>query len=251
MPPPNSPVRALAAATASLTRNPNEVPTNTPSRPRQRPQLPASPTDVAEYIEDHSERLSARLNDILTLSNIPDIIEDLRANLSTVPAIILSCLAIEAYGLFEAILPWKHTGAAVPIPLNGPEGDACIWDVKLPDLFMLLSPELFWKPLLLWSTTSICAPLLFAYFYNLTIRDVKRGGARVAVARYRVDPMTFSVVKMLITVLVYGNGIFFGGVVDETAAEKVHGAVLGGYQGICVGAVVGMVASLYEAVQRK
>lgn len=253
IPSPSSPVRALAATTASLTRDPNDVPTHTPGRPRNssRAQLPASPAQVAEYVEDHSQRFTASLNDLLTLSTLPDILEDLRINLSTVPAILLSCLALEAYGLFDAILPWKATGLAIPVPVFGPRGSPYIWNPKLPDLFMLLSPEFFWKPFLLWSGTSIFVPLFFAYFYNLTMRDIKRAGVRVTVPRSRVDPMTFSVVKMLVTMLVYGNGIFFGGAVDEIAAERVHGAVFGGYQGICVGAAVGAVASLYEAVQRK
>lgn len=94
-------------------------------------------------------------------------------------------------------------------------------------------------------------PSLFAYFYNLTIRDVKRGSRIVPVARYAADPLTFHVVKALATWLVYNQGVTFGGWIDPIAAERVELALYGGHTATLIGSAIGALAALYEAAQKK
>jgi hypothetical protein len=121
--------------------------------------------------------------------------------------------------------------------------------VYLPNLFQLLTAD-FWYPTLLWSATSIFIPLLVAYFYNLSIRDVKRHGSRVTIVRYRADPLTFNIAKALGALIVYNRGFTFG-IVDPAYIVRVNEAMFGGHQGMLLGGYVGILAALYEAAQRK
>ena len=93
----------------------------------------------------------------------------------------------------------------------------------------------FWGPVGLWMLTSIALPLMGAWFINLT------EGARP------YDPLSFNVVKGLVAWVVYVRGGIGGG--ESTAV--VDRAVPGGSQGLLVGAGIGVLASIYEAVQRK
>ena len=121
--------------------------------------------------------------------------------------------------------------------------------IPVPDLFRLLTGE-FWSTTFLWSSTSLLLPLLFAYFYNLGLHEVKRHGARVTVARYSADPLTFNVVKALLTFLAYGQGVTLG-LFSNKVAYRVDHAMFGGYQGVLIGAYVGILAAIYDAAQRK
>lgn len=122
--------------------------------------------------------------------------------------------------------------------------------VFLPDLFILLTGY-YWSATLLWASTSIFVPALFAYFYNLTVRDVKRGARIVPVARYAADPLTFHVVKALATWLVYNQGVSFGDWVDPIVAERIELALYGGHTATLIGSAIGALAALYEAAQKK
>ena len=93
-------------------------------------------------------------------------------------------------------------------------------------------------------------PAIFSYFYNLTTRTVRRHGVVVNVVRYEYDPFVFNIVKALLTWTIYGQGFYYG-IVDYEVADRVDRATYGGYQGILIGCYVCIVASLYEAAQRK
>ena len=220
----------------------------TPGRPRRRSELPPSPADVADDVEYATTKLYSGIDDLITVSGIPETIENVRELCSSVTSVQMTFLFLEAAGLQRYLLPWKATGFAIPsyhlLGINTPPVP-----VMLPDLFSLLTAK-FWATSLLWASTSVFVPLVFAYFYNLSTRDVKRHGARVTVARYSADPMTFSVVKALITWMVYSQGYMFG-FIDDAVASHVHLAMFGGYQEIMIGSYVGAIAALYEAAQRK
>lgn len=94
-------------------------------------------------------------------------------------------------------------------------------------------------------------PALFGYFYNLTIRDVKRGSRVVPVARYASDPLTFHVIKALSTYLVFNQGVTFGGWINPIVAERVDLALYGGHTATLIGSAIGALAALYEAAQKK
>ena len=186
-----------------------------------------------------------RLNDLYTLSGIDDHIANLREACSNVTAIQSTFLLIEAFALQRAVMPlkWQFNTPALPaahIPSIA---------VFLPDLFVLLS-GFYWSRTLLFSATNVILPWILAYFYNLTIRDVKRGNARVSVARYQADPFTFNVVKGLLVWLVYGQGVSFG-FINAKVAEDVDLAIYGGATAMIVSSVIGATAALYEAAQRR
>jgi hypothetical protein len=123
--------------------------------------------------------------------------------------------------------------------------------VSLPDLFVILTGY-YWSATLTWAATSLLVPGVFGYFYNLTLREVRRGGAgeSVSVAKYTTDPLSFNIVKALATWLVYVQGISFG-VISPAVAERVDGAIYGGSTAVLIGSGIGILAALYDAVQRK
>ena len=202
---------------------------------------------MADDVEYAADRVYAGINDLYAGSGISERIEQLRELCSTVTGVQMTFLLVEAIGLQRQLLPWMHAfhipsfyilGFATPeIP------------IPLPDLFRLVTPE-FWSTTTLWATTSILVPLLFAYFYNLSTHDVKHHGARVTVSRYTADPLTFNVVKGLMTLIVYQAGHTFG-LFDQSVATNVTEALYGGYRGMLISSYVGVVAAIYEAVQRK
>lgn len=105
--------------------------------------------------------------------------------------------------------------------------------IKIPDLFTVLTIG-FWGPVGLWAITSVFLPLVGAWFINLT-----EGGRSY-------DPVSFNVVKGLVAWVVYVRG----GVGGESKGVVEKG-VPGGAQGLLVGAGIGVLASLYEALLRK
>ncbi|KAK3638768.1 hypothetical protein LTR56_012875 [Elasticomyces elasticus] len=227
-------------ALSSLTRR-------TPGRPRSdtRPQLPASPADVADLAEYETTQFYAGLNDFYTISGIPETLERVREVCSSVIGVQIAFQLLEATGLQRTTLPWIYL---MDVKI-GPGIQGMILPVYYPDLFELLTAD-FWLPTLLYATTSIFIPALFAYFFNLTTRNVNRHGATVSVARYTVDPLIFNVVKAILTYVVYGQ-LVGANVFGVENVATVRNAMIGGHQGVLVGCYVCILASVYEAAQRK
>lgn len=221
----------------------------TPARPRRRSQLlPPSPADVADDVEVAARRFYSGLADAWENSGITEITDNIRDKCSSVLAIQATWLAIEAFGLQNKILPRKFFFDIPSIHL-GRRFATPSYAIKIPDLFEILTAK-FWSTSLLWAATSIFVPLLFSYFYNLSVRDVKRHGNRVTVARYGFDPLIFNLVKAILAWTVYGQGYTFG-VLDKSVVYSVNHAILGGYHTILIGSYVGIIVSLYDAAQRK
>ena len=72
--------------------------------------------------------------------------------------------------------------------------------VHLPDLGLLLSND-FWAPATLWSLTSWFLPLLFSYFFNLTLRSNTHH--KKTTKQYTADPLTFNIARALLAYNVY------------------------------------------------
>lgn len=191
--------------------------------------LPASPADVADEIERATTKFYAGAGDLYSVSGIPDTIDWFRSTCSSVVGVQASILLLEAYSLQKAVFPWNFAFDLPGIPALGVPSIA----VKVPDFFVLLRSS-FWGPTILWAITSIFVPLFFAYFYNLTVHPVKRNGARVQALRYPYDPMTYSIAKAVITLLVYGAHAPTE-YVDTYSARVVEHAMPGGYQGVMTG----------------
>jgi len=212
---------------------------------RRRPSLPASPNIVADEVEHATTRFYAGLDDIYTISGIPEAIDWAREACSSLIAVHATFLFIEAYGLSGYVMPWKYVFDTPAIHAIRLPSQA----VKVPDLFALLTPE-FWKPTLLWSATNLFVPLTFAYFYNLTVHTVKRNNARVRVVRYNYDPLVFNIVKCMIVSAVYGAG-FLHGYVNMDTVLAIGDSQYSGYNGMMMGCFVCGLCSLWEATQRR
>jgi len=190
-------------------------------------------------------RVYAGLNDLISVSGVPETIDYVRELCSSVTGVQLTFLLVEAIALQRVLLPWNWIMDLSFPPAIGLQVVA----LYFPDLFALLTLE-YWLPTLLWSTTSFFVPLLFGYFYNITVHEVRRHGASVSVARYTIDPLTFNVVKALVTYVVYrGPGAAVLGYDHPLATERVRDAMPLGQQGILIGCYVTMLVAVYEAVQ--
>jgi hypothetical protein len=66
-----------------------------------------------------------------------------------------------------------------------------------------------------------------------------------------VDPLTFSIVKALISFVVYGQGVNFGGLLSDLSIMRLENAIYGGYKGILTGTAITALVSIYDAVLRK
>lgn len=225
-------------AQASSTRTPATTRRST----RRRSELPASPADIADMAEYESAAIASRLSELYENFGVAENIEYLREVCSSVPAVHLTFGALEAFALLKALMPWRYAFDTPAIDALHLSSHA----VRLPDLFVLLS-GLWWSTTLLWASTSILVPLLFGYFFNLTVRNVGRGHTR----KYTIDPLTFAVVKGVATWLVYCNGVDFFGIIRPDVAERVDGAIFGGHTAVMVGCGISALASLYEAAQKK
>jgi hypothetical protein len=212
---------------------------------RRRPSLPPSPNIVADEVEHATTRFYAGIDDIYTLSGLPEAFDWTRELCSSLAAVHATFLLIEAYSLSRVVMPWKYAFDVPAIHAIGLNSYA----VRIPDLFALLTPE-FWLPTLLWSSTNLFVPLVFAYFYNLTVHTVKRNNARVRVVRYNYDPFTFNVVKSMLISAVYGAGILHG-YVSDTYVEVVDVSQYGGYRSMLMGSWICGLYSLWEATQRR
>jgi hypothetical protein len=174
--------------------------------------------------------------------------EQLRESLSTVVSVELITLFIEFLGLQNELVPRRYafTFPAIPI-LNTRE-----YPVMLSDMFMVLTSS-FWGPFSLWAATSIFIPLVFSYFFNLTLKTKTKHTTSRSQSHesYRADPLTFNIVKALVSWLVYSEGATLGGSISKESVDRINSSVPGGYRGILIGSAIGAVTSIYEAALRK
>lgn len=239
----NSPVPNITTTTSAT----SVLLKRTPARSaiRRQSQLPPSPADVADLAEYETSQIYAGLSELYTFSGIPETIEHLRDLCSSVTGVQMAFMCLESLALQREVLPWEYITCTGPISWLG----GLNINFYFPNLWHVLEPG-FWFPTLLWGITSLAFPSLMAYFFNLSIHDVKRHGARVSVARYPVDPLTFNVVKALSTYIIYGQG-WAADVIGPMTVAQVSNAMYGGYRGVLIGCYVCILACLYDAAQRK
>ena len=235
----------IASPSQQLTRITNAITSRTPGRPRRRSELPPSPADIADDVEYTASRLSTSIHNAYAQSGITESLDAVRDSLSSVTAVQTTLLFAEAWALQREILPWRYAFDIPPLAIIGTPSIP----VSVPDFFLLLT-SLFWSTSALWVTTNIILPAGFAYFYNLSTRTVKRGGYKTTVSRYTADPLTFNVVKALLSYIVYERGVTFG-LFSNQVSYRVEHAMFGGSTGMLIGSGVGVLASLYEAAQVK
>ncbi|KAI0009929.1 hypothetical protein F4779DRAFT_335197 [Xylariaceae sp. FL0662B] len=210
--------------------------------------LPATPKDVADAVDRSTVAVRTRVASLYKQSGITEATHATRESLSTVASVIFAISAFELYFLRPEILADRYAFTIPAISFLHTKD----YPVFVPDLFLLLTSS-FWSPALLWAFTSTVLPSLVGYFVNLTTAAhngrVTRRGAHAPESA--VDPLTFSIVKAVISYVVYGQGVTFGGWVDDTSIARINSAIYGGYKGILVGTAITGVFSIYDAVLKK
>jgi len=199
---------------------------------------------ITDTIERQTAAVRRRVSALYEETGITENVDHLRELASTVHGIIAAALLVEATGLQRETLPWRFAFDFPAIKAIGTSSTG----VYLPDFFVLLTPA-FWSASLLWASTSLVLPLFLSYFVNLT---KKHTGVKSRKAQdENFDPLVFNIAKALITYLVYAKHINFFGIVSDETIRRVNGAVFGNYEGILIGAAIGGLTSLYDAVLKK
>ena len=175
-------------------------------------------------------------------------VDNVRDKVSTTASIETIAIAIELFGLRRELLPTKYLAT---IPASKTIGTSEL-PIKVPDLFVLVTPD-FWSTFLLWFSTSVLIPMTFSYFFNLTLK-AKHGHVRNAKGMHasnQYDPLTFNISKALFMWLVYGKGVTLFGWPGVFTTDRVDYNVPGGYRGVLIACGIGTLTSLYEAVLNK
>ncbi|KAI0202052.1 hypothetical protein F4808DRAFT_423376 [Astrocystis sublimbata] len=209
--------------------------------------LPATPADVAEAVDRSTVALRSHVASVYKESGITEATHATRETLSTVTSVLFAISAFELYFLRPEILADRYAFTIPAVTFLGTSD----YPVFVPDMFLLLTSS-FWSPALLWAFTSTLLPSIVGYFVNMTTgsnqgRIPRRGGVPDAV----VDPLTFSIVKAIISFVIYGQGVTFGGWFNEVSIARINSAVYGGYKGILTGAAISGIFSIYDAVLKK
>ncbi|KAH6655421.1 hypothetical protein BKA67DRAFT_515561 [Truncatella angustata] len=213
----------------------------------QRIPLPATPADVAEAVDRGSVILRNRATSLYKESGITEATQGIKEDLSTVNSILFVISLFESWFLRPEVLPDRYAFTIPAIDFLGTNDHP----IQVPDLFLLLTSS-FWSPFLLWLFTSFLLPTAAGYFFNLSAAHQPNRRARTySSPEYVVDPLTFSIVKALISFVVYGQNVTFGGWVNEQSIARVDGALYGGYKGILTGAAITGLVSIYDAILKK
>jgi len=206
--------------------------------------LPATPADVAHAVDRGTLAARQRISSMYKDSGITEATQATRESLSTVTSVLFTVAAFELYHIRPEVLADRYAFTIPAVSFLGTSD----YPVQIPDMFLLLTAS-FWSPALLWAFTSFVMPSTFGYFYNLTLGSA---GRRKALSpEHVVDPLTFSIVKALLSYVVYAQGMTFGGLLDIASAERLNSAVYGGWKGMLVGCAITGLVSIYDAVLKK
>ncbi|GKT60490.1 hypothetical protein ColTof4_00619 [Colletotrichum tofieldiae] len=209
--------------------------------------LPATPADVAEAVDRHTVAVRERVTELYDQSGIQEGTQAVRSSLSTVTSVLFTVAAFEAWNLRAEVLPLRYAFTIPAIPALGTN----FYPVYVPDAFLFVTSS-FWSPVTLWTLTSVLIPSLFGYFYNLSAASHPQPrGRKSSTVEYNVDPLVFSIVKALISFVVYGQKVTFGGWINENSIDRINGALYGEWKGILTGAAITGLVSLYDAVLKK
>ncbi|KAI9663106.1 MAG: hypothetical protein M1821_008154 [Bathelium mastoideum] len=229
----SSPSSALA------TRTPRAV-----QRIAEHVPLPASPAQITDAIDRQSVAFQASVSAFVDWTGFADTVESLRDGLSSVDAVGTLIALFEGLALSRTTMPWRH---AFSLPPNEVLRTPKI-PIYLPDLFQLVTPH-FWYTSIVWGSSTLLAPLLFAYFFNFTLKASPAQGAKRL--EYRVDPLVFHLTKLVVTMTVYWGSSRAFGTISDDVIKDINEHILGGPAGMMTGAFIGILTSIYEAILRK
>jgi hypothetical protein len=238
------------SSVAQLTQAATNALVQTPGRAlslASRIPLPATPADVAQAVDRGTVAVRERVSSLYQDMGITETTEKVQESLSSVYSILLAIQAFELYFLRKEVLADRYAFTMPAIKLLRTEE----YPVQIPDMFLILTSS-FWSPVLLYVATSVVIPAVFGYFFNLSAANQQhRGRPRASQPEYTIDPLTFSIVKALVTFVVYNQGVTFGGLVDELSVARINSALYGGWKGVIAGAAITGVTAIYDAVLKK
>ncbi|KAL2139642.1 hypothetical protein VTI28DRAFT_4890 [Corynascus sepedonium] len=245
------------AASSALVRTPGRA-----LAMASRLQLPATPADVAQAVDRGTVAVRARVASLYRESRLTEAAQTTREWLSTVHSVVSAVALFELYRLRREVLPDRYAFTIPALTFLGPLSTRD-YPVHLPDMFALVTAG-FWVPVLTWALTSVILPSLGGYFFNLssaaasahghtgrTTRRSSTAGGAASTVEYTVDPVMFSIVKAVVTYVVYAQGVTFGGLIDPEAVSRINSALYSGWRGVLVGTAVSGVTAVYDAVLRK
>lgn len=217
--------------------------------------LPASPSQLAEVADQSFQAAKTRASELWEKTRVDEIKEAIRENVSSVAAIQTLILLVEAAGL--------QFNTLQTTPAFAVDSDNSHY-LHIPDFWALLTSE-WWAPATLWSLTSWVLPFVFSYFFNLTLRS--NTNHKSSYRQYPADPLVFNIIKAILAYSAYSLPLVDAALVaepgkvttfnpgwgpfSEQSVSVVRKNVPGGYHGLQIGAVVGILVSLYDAALKK
>jgi hypothetical protein len=237
---------------ASEASTPNQAAsavTKTPARSQITVEPPLSPALVTDAIDRQTAEWRERINDAWVRSGVQESSNWVRSKMSSVRAVETIVMAIEGAFLMKDLIPIRYLTTIPAVPaINSPE-----FALRVPDLFMLVDGA-FWAPFSLWLLTSYLLPLLFAYFFNISLQasgspapETRKGHK----TRPEFDPLSFNITKAVIAYVVYAHHFNFMGLYSNFSIERVNVSVPFHWPGMLTTAAIGTVGTLYEAILRK
>lgn len=219
--------------------------------------IPASPAQLAEIADESFQAVKERATELWDRTHIDEWREWFRETASSVSAIQTLILVTEAVAL-----QWNTITDTTYITTTPATAGFNSIEVRVPDLTKLVGSG-WWGPATLWSVTNWALPLLFSYFFNLTLRTNTRQKSQKS--QYTIDPFTFNIAKAILAYSAYREYyVYITGHPDTVLAQKpgwgpfsgesvatVRDNVVGGYYGIQIGSLVGLLVSLYDAALKK
>jgi hypothetical protein len=222
--------------------------------------IPASPAQLAEVADQSFQVVKAKTTELWDKTRIDYFKELLRENASSVATIQTLILLLEAAGL-----QWNTLQTTPTVSLSD---SLSTWTnsqyLFVPDFLALLTSD-WWAPATLWSLTNWVLPLVFSYFFNLTLRS--NTNRKSADRQYPADPLTFNILKAILAYSAYriptASPAMAGmpgsvqthdlswGPFSSNTVDVVRNNVPGGYHGLQIGALVGVLVSLYDAALKK
>ncbi|KAI9744003.1 MAG: hypothetical protein M1818_002737 [Claussenomyces sp. TS43310] len=237
----SEPEPATTRARSALTRTPRASALSY----AQSVPLPPSPSVVVDAIDRRTAVMRGKVATLYEKSGVMEQAQATRETLSTVVSVEALIIAFEAYCLRSEVLADRYAFTIPALRVLGTEAHA----VQIPDLFLLLTSS-FWGPATLWAVTSFLVPLLASYFFNLTSKP-RTGRSHTTHFHYSFDPLTFNIVKALLTYVVYAQDYTFGGLVDLEYVARINSSLVGGPSSVLVGCGIGLLVTFYEAIIKK
>ena len=221
--------------------------------------IPASPAQLAEVADQSFRVVKTKATELWDRTQIDYLKEFVRENASSVASIQTLILLIEAVGL-----QWNTLQQTAVIVNDSVAHRTGVTSFFVPDFTTLLTAQ-WWAPATLWSLTSWVLPFVLSYFFNLTLRS--NTNRRSADRQYPADPLTFNVVKAILVYSAFRIHAINPGVLGEPGIAReidyswgpfsadtvtvVRNNVPGGFNGLQIGAWVGVLVSLYDAALKK